>query len=58
MVLLSRWRRKAFWAFDRAKGISARRTVAWQSKPSGLYAVKADGSSMNRAEIGGRKDRG
>lgn len=26
-----------------------------RSKPSGLYAVKADGASMNRAEIGGRK---
>lgn len=26
-----------------------------RSKPSGLYAVKADGASMNRADIGGRK---
>ena len=26
-----------------------------RSKPSGLYAVKADGTSMNRADIGGRK---
>lgn len=26
-----------------------------RSKPNGLYAVKADGSSMNRAEINGRK---
>ena len=26
-----------------------------RSKPSGLYAVKADGTSMNRAEIEGRK---
>jgi len=26
-----------------------------RSKPSGLYAVKADGASMNRAEIDGRK---
>lgn len=26
-----------------------------KSKPTGLYAVKADGGSMNRADIGGRK---
>lgn len=26
-----------------------------RSKPSGLYAVKADGASMNRADIDGRK---
>lgn len=26
-----------------------------RSKPVGLFAIKADGSSMNRAEIGGRK---
>lgn len=25
-----------------------------RSQPTGLYAIKADGSSMNRAEIGGR----
>src|SRR3989338_2810074 len=26
-----------------------------RSKPTGLYAIKADGSSMNRAEINGKK---
>lgn len=26
-----------------------------RSKPDGLYAIKADGSSMNRAEIGGKR---
>ncbi|MBU0951788.1 MAG: hypothetical protein KKH91_03035 [Elusimicrobia bacterium] len=26
-----------------------------RSKPNGLYAIKTDGSSMNRAEIGGRQ---
>lgn len=26
-----------------------------RSKPEGLYAIKADGSSMNRAEIGGKR---
>jgi SOS-response transcriptional repressor LexA len=26
-----------------------------RSKPTGLYAIKADGSSMNRAEIDGKR---
>jgi len=29
--------------------------LAGRSRPNGLYAIKADGSSMNRAEIDGKK---
>ena len=29
--------------------------LAGRSQPTGLYAIKADGSSMNRAEIDGRR---
>ena len=28
-----------------------------RSRPDGLYAVRADGASMNRAQIGGRTHR-
>ena len=31
------------------------RNLVGRSKPTGLYAIKTDGASMNRAEIGGRK---
>lgn len=30
-------------------------SILGRSKANGLYAIKADGSSMNRAEIGGKK---
>jgi repressor LexA len=33
--------------------VSAR--LAGRSRPAGLYAIKAEGSSMNRADIGGRR---